>query len=628
MYKLSIPISNKCFNDNNKHDFVALCKKAKIDRIFLTASLSEDIERLSKNIQYLKDEGFEVGIWVGNTIGHGATLLNGADTGANPKYFNLVNLDGKALHGTNCPYDKKFQAFVSESLARLTSCGTDMLMIDDDYRLSQHSAQPCCACELHMAKMREFCGEDITREDLKRLAFDGTRNKYRDAWFRAQGESLEELAQAIRNAVDKVNPNASVSACSAYCSWDLDGTDPIRLTKILCGKNNKFLRLHGAPYWAHLNNKPIEAIPEIERMFASFCHGEDIEIFAEGDVYPRPRFNVPASGLEILDGALRADGKMNGLLKYMLQYNDRPLDEVGYIKRHCHDQKKFDDIERFFKEGANEGVRVLIRPHLLPDTDFSVSSIRQQSPYPTAGILMAMNAIPTVYSGRGICSALFGENARHFDLSDFKEGAIIDGVAAKILTERGIDVGLESVGTFTDNTFGVLVDERTGQRETVISASMKSLCGEFKESIKPVLSADIGGGAVHTFAYTYENADGQRFLVFTFSADALSSNPKYLYAYPIQSVLIESIEWIAKRPLPVKTSKHPELYTLCEKGESYTAVSLFNCFPDSAIDLEIELDSVYNNVEFSNCAGRIEGNRVIIDGELHAFDFVSFKAYN
>lgn len=628
MYKLSLPIQNKSLNEQNKRIFSDLCKRAGIGRIFLTASLSEDRKMLSDNIAFFKNEGFEVGIWVGNTIGHGATLLGGADTGANPKYQPLVNLDGNALHGTNCPFDENFKSFLAKSVALLTDCGTDMLMLDDDFRLSQHGRSPACACHLHLARISKYCGEEVTLEDLNRFAFTGKRNKYRDGWMKAQADSLEELAQAIREEVDKVNPNASISACSAYCSWDLDGTDPIRLTKIFCGKNKKFLRLHGAPYWAPLNNKPVEAIPEIERMFASFLDGEDIEIFSEGDVYPRPRFIVPSSGLEILDGALRADGKMDGMLKYMLQYNSRPLDEIGYIERHCHNKDKFDAIEKFFEKGANEGVRVLIKPHLLNDTDFDTSSVRQQSPYPTAGIFLAINAIPTVYSGEGICAAIFGENARHFDPSDFKKGAILDAVAAKILTERGIDVGLESVGAFAENTVGNIIDERSGIGMIAVGGNIKRLCGNFKENVKPLLSADLGGGVKRTFAYSYENADGQKFLVFTFSADALPSNPKFLYSYSIQSVLLEAIEWIGGCALAAKTAENPELYTLCEKGEGYTSVALFNCYPDSALNTVVILDKEYSNIEFNNCQGRIDGNKVILSGELHAYDFASFKAYN
>lgn len=627
MYKISLPIQNKSLNDENRPQFVDQCRKAKVDRIFLTASLHENCDVLKQNIQYFKNNGFEVGIWVGNTIGHGSTLLESRDTGEKPKYQRLVNLDGKEMYSTNCPLDKDFQKHLGEQLAKLTDCGTDLLMLDDDYRLSQHGGSPCCACPLHMAKISKYCGEEVSVEKLNKYAFSGKKNKYRDAWMKAQGESLEELAAEIRKAVDKVNPKASISACSAYCSWDLDGTDPIRLTKIFAGENKKFLRLHGAPYWAPHNNKPIATVCEIARMFASFCRDEDIEIFSEGDAYPRPRFNTPAAYVEIHDAALRADGYHDGILKYMIEYGPAPLYETGYIDRHVRDLNKLESINRYFSKGANAGVRVLIKPHLIEDSDLSISPLRQQSPYPTAGMLLSMCSIPTVYHGNGICKALFGENARHFEPSDFADGAILDGVAASILTERGIDVGLESIGEWTENNIGAIFENDTGFQKIAIGAKAKILCGNFKRNIHTVLSTNDSDKA-RTLAYKYENKNGQKFLVFTFCADSLSSYPAFLRSYEIMSVLKRGIEWISGKKLPVSTDHAPELYTLCEKGEDYTSVALLNCFLDCVLSPTVTLDREYSKIEFSGASGRIEGNKVIFDTDIAAFDFVSFKAYN
>ena len=627
MYKISIPIQNRGVNENNKFEYIDICKKAQVDRVFLTASLGENAELLSQNIAFFKENGFEVGIWIGNTIGHGSTLLDSHDNGAKPKYQRLVNIEGEDLYSTNCPYDKSFQNYVATNVARLTACGTDMVMLDDDYRISQHGAHICCFCELHMAKIREFCGEDISLEELKKLAFHGEKNKYRDAYLRAQGESLEELAHAIRAEVDKVNPNATISACSANCSWDIDGTDPIRLTKILAGKNKQFLRLHGAPYWVTHSKLPVSTITEIARMFASFCKDEDIEIFSEGDVYPRPRFNTPACHLELFDGALRADGKHDGILKYMLEYSSDPLYELGYINRHVKNIDRLKAIENFFPKGANAGVRVLIKPHLMNDANLDFFPANQHSPYPKASVVLAMNSIPTVYDGEGCCAALFGENARHFDPSDFKKGAILDAVAAIILTQRGIDVGLESIGNFSENHFGAIIDDVTKIGKLAFGAHVGRLDGNYKSTAQTVLSISVNGEH-RPLAYQYENADGQKFLVFTFHGDGLIGNPKFLTAYTVQEALQRGIEWISGEKLPVKVSKFPELYPLCEKGEDYTSVALFNCFPDGVIDAVIELDREYTKLECSGCSGRIEGNKVILDSEIHAFDFASFKAYN
>jgi hypothetical protein len=129
-------------------------------------------------------------------------------------------------------------------------------------------------------------------------------------------------------------------------------------------------------------------------------------------------------------------------------------------------------------------------------------------------------------------------------------------------------------------------------------------------------------------AYKYENAEGKRFLVFTNCADAMAKDPAHMCSYEVQSALQREIEWIAKKPLPVKTVHAPRLYTLCEKGENYTSVILLNCFEDSVLDPVIELDREYSRVEFCNSAGNIDGNRVLLDQSIGAYEFVAFRAYN
>ena len=135
-------------------------------------------------------------------------------------------------------------------------------------------------------------------------------------------------------------------------------------------------------------------------------------------------------------------------------------------------------------------------------------------------------------------------------------------------------------------------------------------------------------GKSEILAYKYKNADGQRFLVFTVCTDALNHTAVAFRSYEVQAALQREIEWLAQKPLPVKTSHAPELYTLCKKGDGYTSVCLLNCFHDSVLSPVIELDREYSSIEFSNCSGRIEGNRVILDREIPVYDFIAFRAYD
>ncbi len=630
MYSVISPIRGRSLNAASREGFLREIKRAKLSRIFLTGNptVNESLEIMKENVDFFKAAGLEVGIWLCATIGHGSTLIFSRDNGIKPPNQRLVDLSGKELYDTNCPYDKWFQEKCGADIAKYAACKPDLILLDDDFRLSQHGADFCCACELHMAKIREFCGEDISREELKQLAFTGKPNKYRDAWMQAQSESLRELAQAIRNAVDKVDPEMPVGVCSAYCSWDLDGADPIEITDILAGKNKKFLRLHGAPYWAYVGSQSLIGVCEIARMFASFLsHRPDIEIVAEGDACPRPRYNMPSSYLELFDAAIRADGKHDGILKYMFNYCGDPDYERSYIDRHCKRYDRLEAVNRWFGDGANAGVRVLVKPHLIKDADLSLVSAREQYPIPYAGLCLSMMGIPTVYEGEGICNAVFGESARHFDASYYENGTVLDASAAYLVSEQGIDVGIESFDDWQEGRFGTIKDNGTGVNETAMKARGRFLMSGYKKEIRPVLEVAVNGKSI-PLMYCYENAEGQRFMVFTFAGDDLPLNPTFLRSYEVTGAVMRELPWVAKKPLPARVEREIELYTMCRKGEDDCAVILLNNFPDSILSPVITLDREYEHLECAGCEGHIEGNRVVLDSELPAYDFAVIRAYN
>ena len=74
-------------------------------------------------------------------------------------------------------------------------------------------------------------------------------------------------------------------------------------------------------------------------------------------------------------------GVVETLGAYMLEYSSDPLYELGYINRHIKDTDKLKAIEGFFQKGANAGVRVLIKPHLMNDANLDFFPANQHSPY-------------------------------------------------------------------------------------------------------------------------------------------------------------------------------------------------------------------------------------------------------
>lgn len=225
------------------------------------------------------------------------------------------------------PADGNFIRFMQEYVKEIAECGADLIMFDDDFRFGHQTGDIACTCEHHMKRIGEILGEDITPEKLREKALTGGGNRYRDAWMRANGESLIAFAKAMREAVDSVNPAVRMGQCSCMSSWGVDGALPEEVARAFAGGTRPFFRLIGAPYWAvdrHFNNSRLQNVIEFERMQKSFCTS-DAEVFAEGDTYPRPRHWCPSSYLELFDIAMRADGKTDG----HIEIRDRLLVEGG-----------------------------------------------------------------------------------------------------------------------------------------------------------------------------------------------------------------------------------------------------------------------------------------------------------
>ena len=610
MYKISVPISNSLFVEENREIYLKQFADAEVDRVLLVVHstsgdmpmLQKEVALLKENAHILREHGIEPAVWVATTIGHGGALAGGLAETLKDAYQPLVTIDGQAISGTGCPYDEVFQKIQQNVLATIAQSGIQLIFLDDDFRLSQHAKNLCCTCDLHMKRMEELCGEPLDRKKLRSLLFEGAPSKYRDAWLKAQGDSLRLLAGKLREAVDSVDENICLVLCTAHCPWDMDGADPRELTRIFAGKNQPLLRLHGAPYWALHSEKPLPAVFEIARMFASFCAEEGFELIAEGDCYPRPRYYTPASYLELFDGVIRADGTHHGILKYMFEYVTHPGYETGYVESHVRDLVDLNAIGSAFEGGANTGVRVWIQPNLLGISDLSLSTASDQAPYPWAGILLESSGIPTVYRGEGLCSAVFGQIAQILESSAYEKGAILDATSATILAQKGVDVGCSAEGEWENGLVSTVSD---GQSDYIVFRTQAKIRrAVLSDKAEVCLTIRIDGQTL-PYAYRYENEKGQRFLVYLLDTSALARTNGLVLGYMNQKLLQASVSWIGGEPLPFESRPHPALYTLCRKEQDTLSVALFNCSADPIYDPIFSLSDDYTSVEGIRCEGEL-----------------------
>ncbi len=629
MYKISVPIIYDILDRQGRDGIVKKLKELDTERVFLALGVrSVDKEESKKTFEILKKEteyfhslGYEVGVWLWTFMLKGENSFT---------HMTTVSVEEEVLQDCYCPTDPDYVADTAAFIAGAAATGVDLIMFDDDFRYGCLNGGVACLCPHHVRIINEKVGENLTRAELAEKILTGNKNKYRDAWIETNGDSFRTFAKAVRAAVDCVNPKIRMGACACLSSWDLDGVDAYELATLLAGDTKPFVRLSGAAYWPARGSwgTRIGDVIEQERMEEVWTRRGEIEIFSEGDAFPRPRTVCPAAYLEGMDTALRADGRMDGMLKYAIDYTSSADYESGYVERHLRNKPIYEGIEKMFSGKTAVGVRNYAEgPKVsymeLGNTPATGNDLYSSSFFSSAARSFAATSIPTCYDGKGVTGACYGEAAWSLPEGARKNGLILDAVAAKILHQNGVDVGIRAFG----EARSVSTEIFTADNEWIDAYKSRPFDHTFSDAIRVESYGEHEGRKI-PMSYTYENADGERFLVLNFDTRIIS---KGLYApssrhYARSRQYAEAVKWLSKgAALPAYCYGNPDLYILSKKGaDGSMSVGLWNFCIDWIYDPKIVLDREYKGISFLNCSGSISGNVVTLS-DLSPFGFCAFE---
>ena len=620
MYDISVPIKIAPSVRFGYEQTLRELKKLDTKRIIIALGFYEQdpqkkaasLEELRNICDFFHGRGYEVGAWVWTF----------SLTGSHP-YRTMVSINGNPMPNNACPTDVSFSDFVAQYIHDIALTGVDLIQFDDDFRYGFIGPNgPGCLCENHLDKIRQILGEEVTREQVCENILNGGPNKYRDAYLQANGDIFRNFACKVRKAVDAANASVRLGACACLTSWDIDGVQAMELSRILAGNTKPFIRLIGAPYWAVKRNwgNELQDAIDMDRMEAAWVRAADpeIEIIAEGDSFPRPRTTCPASYLENFDMAIRAAGCCDGILKYGIDYFSNMEYETGYTKFHLRNKDNYAGIHKHFDGKEEVGVRVYTYTSKLCKSHFEKPINIEHMVFPQAARILSANTIPIKFEGKGICGAVFGEDARHLPLEAADEGLILDFAAAKILTERGIDVGVsEFGGTVAAGRLERYIDPENYTFTRNIPVCMVSL----KEGVEVLSDTETAKG-VYPTSFRYENKKGQRFFVLNAKPDFSGNNILKHYARSRQ--IEENVRWLSGKRLPAYCYGNPAMYTICKESENELAVGLWNLHADIAMDPVVELSETYSKIAFIGCSGKLQGNKVLL-GDIPAFGFAVFN---
>lgn len=660
MNKVRVPVFPIIYDEAGTKKIIEQLHKAKVDSVFLCTlwalhnkkMYNEHMAAIEKAIPVFKAEGFEVMVWLGSTIGHSAPLAGGI--GQAGSFMPWTSVDGTVCEGCFCPTDKTFANALCNWVKEVAEFGPDGIILDDDYRMSDRGDAQGCLCDNHLKIFNDLVGENFNRKEVVDHVFTGPKNKYRDAYMKMHGDTLRDLAKQMRAIVDSVDENIRLGYCCPPAGFNVDGTNAIELSHIFAGKTKPVLRLGGAPYWGKMDPTMISYATETERLIQTWCDGEGIESFSELDSYPRPRFSIPASFMEASDTILMADGRLTGSLKYMADYSASPDYETGYFDAHCKNMPVYEKIQKMFDGKKATGLSIFechdyLTDMTWPDTFPGINQrFGSQILPPTSVRWMRNLSLPLTYNDTSIANVVFGENAQFVTPEMRKNGMILNMRSARILSDKGIDVG------YTEAKYaGVAVKERYIEENELINIMDGIGIYELKhkDGVK-VLTEFLVDDKFVPGAYEYENADGERYLVFPFweyncedpktSLEGFANKPHWYGKFAAHSEdtwfammrnyartrqMIKSIEWLNRRPMDVACPGYPYLYLLAKKDDNALSVGLWNLGLDDVAEPVLTLGEEYSSVECVNCEAVLEGKQLKFKSTLYPikFAFVELK---
>lgn len=228
------------------------------------------------------------GVLVQASMGHGRKLAHAAP------FQKIIGIKENYTPDVYCPLDESFREHMKGVLAHIASLKPDSIMIDDDTRLVGARKGRGCACPLHMARFNALAKTALSREELleKLGKKDAEAKKLNDIFVRVQRESMEELAKAMREGIDSVDP--TIPGTLSVTGGHEAGAE---MAQILAGEGNpSVLRIGSGNYTpAGARNQSRVALRTARQI--SCYKGKVDVILAETDTCPQNRYSTGAHSL-------------------------------------------------------------------------------------------------------------------------------------------------------------------------------------------------------------------------------------------------------------------------------------------------------------------------------------------
>lgn len=604
MIKPDIPIMYSSLNECTREKYLELLTAANASRVWIALdrftlfNRGDHLEKLKSHICFFEKNSLETGVWIGS-LGFGEPMPKGVKR----DWTRIKSICGVQTEADSfCPEDNEFVSAYLDWVRDIVKAGARLIMLDDEFCLSVRPGIGCF-CDKHIALLEQKVG--VLPDNLTDI-FTGGKNKYRDAYLEVMGNSMRGFCKKLRVAVDTVDPTVRVGLCAGYTSWDVEGTDPIEMSKLLAGNTKPFFRFTGAPYWVaptrnRFPGQRLSGVIECAKNQLSWSKDSGIEYFGEADSFPRPSFNCNAMLIENFDIVMQALGVKD--LKYLYDYVSSPEYEKQYHKIHVRNMPFYDKLENAFKDTEVCGVRLYRPAHriadiTLPDSFIGEKNVMTKAFFSMAASMLAGQGIPTCYDGDSDYCAVFGDDALCFENNHKR--VVVDLPAALILQKKGYDLGIKSISSAPVPFIEHFKDEQVQLVYTSANAEYNAL--ELKPEAK--IQSTFDTGAVASFEYN-------NFLVLNFDALYIGEGSSLLRSYSRGRQLREFFE--NAYPSICDLS---EIYCLLAKKQDGLTVLFQNHSSDPVFDFDINLPKECKEFKLYRAEGVLKGKKIHITTEF------------
>ncbi len=621
---LTIPVMLTNLNDENKAQYAADLHAAGAKRLLICVleffvegeERIAALEKLRRMIVFFENCGLEVGVWT-NTLGWGTPRE--ADFYA--RFSNATRITG--FDGNTCPavclLDPEYRAEMLRQLMEFAEAGAKLLLLDDDLILSARSNLGC-ACGHHLKYLSQRAGKRILREELESF-FTGAPNPDRNLFLQAQGETILEYCRDVRRSVDTISPEIRIGLCASYTLFDIEGIDPREAVRILAGKHRPLLRLSGATYWAAFaprlpDREGLASVIETLRAQIAWLRESGIELLDENDPSPRDHRIVPAAMVELYDRMMIASGHGIGRMKYILHYEpDRKTGDTSYLNAHLRNLPFEAELTGIFADKSPIGWRVfqqerLVRDAWLPERYPGARPLMSFCTQPRGGAWIAENGLPTAYENCGGAGVAFWENARHLTEKDLSNGMLLDAEAARILMERGIEIGILSMTPANTPIWEYFPEQ--GRKSAISEPAGTFYRFTLGNRARAVSEFETASGERFPACIVSENAKGQKFAIYACDGNSLKyaigpydGGSGVVLARGRQQQLYQLYEFLTGKTLPGCVPGNPSLYLHAGRNGNHLALLLCNCHPDLVDQPKILLDAEYRLLSTVHCSATV-----------------------